>query len=108
MGITPLHAAAFAGRMETLRILLDKGADLTARTGEGETPRDLVAQEWNTDLQQTYREIEQRYQVNLDLEAIRILRPKVVELFNQTQTETLAGTRGSADFPDSNFSNACL
>ena len=102
MGITPLHAAAFAGRMETVRMLLDKGADLKARTAEGQTPRDLVAQEWNTDLQQTYREIEQRYQVNLDLEAIRILRPKVVELFNQTQTETLAGTRGSPDSPDSN------
>ena len=102
MGITPLHAAAFAGRMETVRMLLDKGADLTARTAEGQTPRDLVAQEWNTELQQTYRDIEERYQVNLDLEAIRILRPKVVELFNQTQTETLVGTRGSPDSPDSN------
>lgn len=37
-GITPLHAAANAGRYEEAKILLERGADLSIRDAEGLTP----------------------------------------------------------------------
>ena len=40
---TPLHAAAQHGREETVRILLDCGADANARADSGQTPLHLSA-----------------------------------------------------------------
>ncbi len=40
---THLHAAAFLGRSECVRALLDAGADAEARNGNGETPRDSMS-----------------------------------------------------------------
>lgn len=37
-GITPLHAAANAGRYAEAKILIERGADLTVRDAEGLTP----------------------------------------------------------------------
>ena len=41
-GYTPLHAAAKAGDLETLGLLLDMGADPDAETDDGQTARDLA------------------------------------------------------------------
>jgi ankyrin repeat protein len=41
---TLLHAAAFWGRLEITRILLDRGANPSSENGEGETPLNLVSQ----------------------------------------------------------------
>ncbi|HEX7186050.1 MAG TPA: ankyrin repeat domain-containing protein [Thermoanaerobaculia bacterium] len=41
-GLSPLHAAAAAGRTEIARILIFDGADPEARTPQGETPLDLA------------------------------------------------------------------
>ena len=37
-GFTPLHIAATAGRVEIIGYLLDRGADIEARTAGGQTP----------------------------------------------------------------------
>ena len=39
-GATPLHLAALANQSETVRILLNRGADSTVCDGEGNTPQE--------------------------------------------------------------------
>jgi ankyrin repeat protein len=41
---TPLHLAAFNGRLEIARVLLDHGADVNAENKQGRTPLHQVAQ----------------------------------------------------------------
>jgi ankyrin repeat protein len=42
-GFTPLHYAAFFGRPEAARLLLERGADPAAQLDDGRTPADLAA-----------------------------------------------------------------
>lgn len=48
-GLTPLHAAAAAGRTEIVRLLLFNGADPEARTPRGETALDLATRGGKTE-----------------------------------------------------------
>jgi len=41
-GHTPLHEAAFNGDLALVRLLLDRGADRSVRTAEGETALDIA------------------------------------------------------------------
>ena len=41
-GHTPLHEAAYNGDLPLVRLLLDRGADRSARTAEGDTPLDIA------------------------------------------------------------------
>ncbi|MGH7302418.1 MAG: ankyrin repeat domain-containing protein [Candidatus Rokuibacteriota bacterium] len=41
-GLTPLHEAAFNGDLALARLLLDRGADRSVRTAEGERPLDIA------------------------------------------------------------------
>ena len=43
MGMTPLHWAAYRGRMSTIQMLLDQGADPAARNGDNDTPAMVAA-----------------------------------------------------------------
>ena len=45
-GGAALHAAAFLGRAEVARLLIDAGADLDARNTEGATPLDTMEVDW--------------------------------------------------------------
>ncbi|NOT28847.1 MAG: hypothetical protein HOP15_00190, partial [Planctomycetes bacterium] len=45
-GVTPLHLAAFLGRVEATRWLLGKGADASAKDASGQTPLDAAATDW--------------------------------------------------------------
>ena len=47
-GNTALHAAAFFGRAEAARQLLDAGAEVDARKLNGETPMDVMAHNRST------------------------------------------------------------
>ena len=42
MGLGPLHYAALSDTAETVNALLDRGADPTARRGDGKIPFDLI------------------------------------------------------------------
>ena len=44
-GHTPLHEAAFNGDLPLIRVLLEHGADRSARTGEGETALDIAVKQ---------------------------------------------------------------
>jgi hypothetical protein len=49
-GSTLLHEAASAGNVESVRLLIEKGASLNARDGLGETPLDKAFIHWHTDV----------------------------------------------------------
>jgi ankyrin repeat protein len=50
-GVTsPLHEAARSGSLETVRLLLDSGADAGQRNGDGQTPLDVAAACGHTEL----------------------------------------------------------
>src|SRR5262249_43768882 len=44
-GHTPLHEAAFNGDLALIRLLLEHGADRSARTGENETALDIAVKQ---------------------------------------------------------------
>jgi uncharacterized protein len=44
-GHTPLHEAAYNGDIPLIRLLLERGADRTARTGEGETALQIATKQ---------------------------------------------------------------
>ena len=44
-GFTPLHDAAREGHLEIAKLLMSCGADLNARTNDGELPIDIAATE---------------------------------------------------------------
>lgn len=44
-GLTPLHVASFMGRLQTVKILLEYGAEINAKTQEGATALYYAAQE---------------------------------------------------------------
>ena len=49
-GYRPLHQAAVAGRDDLVRILLDAGADKTARCDRGKTPADYARERGHASL----------------------------------------------------------
>jgi ankyrin repeat protein len=69
-GNTPLHAAAFLGREEVVKLLLDKGASLTAKNNKGETPVDVVSGKWDQGLADFYTAIGTGINQKLDLKQI--------------------------------------
>jgi ankyrin repeat protein len=47
---TPLHSAAFAGNAEVVRVLLEKGASVSAKAARGETPLSLAKSRGNAEV----------------------------------------------------------
>ena len=47
-GATPLHSAAFLGRVDVAKLLLENGADIRARNNDGVTPVDVLFVDWET------------------------------------------------------------
>ncbi|KAK3365060.1 hypothetical protein B0T24DRAFT_422014 [Lasiosphaeria ovina] len=47
--LTPLHSAAASGHKDTVRLLLERGADATATENTGQMPQGLAAMSWHDD-----------------------------------------------------------
>ena len=49
-GMTPLHLAAWSGKVEVTRLLLEAGANVNASSDNGDTPLILACQHGNSDV----------------------------------------------------------
>lgn len=79
-GNTALHMASFLGRTEIVQSLLVAGADPTQRNKLGFSSLDNVAITWSVDLESYYHHVEQIINTTLDLQQIRMARPKILQL----------------------------
>jgi len=50
IGMSPLHLAAWSGKVEVARLLLETGADVDTCSNDGETPLILACQHGNSDV----------------------------------------------------------
>ena len=82
-GSTALHVAAFFCHTEIVKLLLEKGADVNARNLRSETPLDTVAASWSPALEETYRYIAGLIQIEVDLEKIKVTRPKIAAILRE-------------------------
>ncbi|MHC4890873.1 MAG: ankyrin repeat domain-containing protein, partial [Planctomycetota bacterium] len=110
-GTTALLTAAFFCHTETVNLLLKKGAKVNAINNNGQTPLDTVAGEWNEEMEGIYKYFEGILQIQLDLEKIKAVRPKIAALLRRsggkTGGELKAGAAGvrSTGFRGSYFVN---
>ena len=54
-GMTPLHSAAHAGRMDMVELLIAKGADINATSNIGQTPLALAKAKGHTEISELLR-----------------------------------------------------
>ncbi len=80
---TVLHAAAFLGYAEIARLLIETGAVLNARNDKGETPLDSGAAPWSAEVQGIVQFIAGLLQIDVDIERVRIGRPRVVAMLRE-------------------------
>ena len=76
-GATALHVAALFGHPQAVRLLLDAGADREVQNNDGLTPRDLVSDPWSDELEGLYEFLGSVFQMELDIDRIRMVRPEV-------------------------------
>jgi len=82
-GNTALHIASFFAHAEFVKLLLEKGASGSVKSGRGETPLDVVSAEWSPQLEGIYKSIGDLIGIELDLARIRETRPKVARLLRE-------------------------
>ena len=98
-GSVALLAAAFLGHPATVKLLLEKGADVNAKNNNGQTALDAVAGEWNQELEGVYRYVAGILQIQLDLERIKAVRPKIAALLRKSGGKTGSELRAEAVTP---------
>ena len=76
-GTTALHVAAFFGYPEAVELLLAAGAASDIRNDDGQTPLDSVSGPWSPVLEGIYAFFDVTFQMGLDIDRIREVRPEV-------------------------------
>jgi ankyrin repeat protein len=94
-GNTPLHTAAFLGRTELVKLLIEKGARLSQRNHRKESPADVVSGPWNAGLEQFYGLIAASADVNMDLDFIRQERPRLAQHFSKLASKPAKDSNAS-------------
>jgi len=84
-GVTALHVAAFFGYPEIVELLLEKGVDTTIRNNRGETALYTVAAPWSPELAGIYKWLGDLLKMEIDLEHIKTVRPKIAEMLHKIQ-----------------------
>ena len=79
-GNTPLHVAAFLCRSDVVKLYLEKGASVSTKNRRGETPIDVVSGDWSEGLNRFYQSISNGSGLGLNIEEIRLARPKILKL----------------------------
>ena len=105
LGSTPLHVASFFAYPETVRLLLENGAEVNARNNRGETPLDPASAEWDPVRESAYKAAAEALQIKLDLKRIKVDRPKIATLLRE------AGGKKSANLapePPKNIFGAAI
>jgi hypothetical protein len=87
-GATALHGAAFFCHAEIVKLLLDKGAKVNAKNIRGETPLDAVAGSWSQELEGIYKWLAELWKLQLNIERIKAVRPKVAILLRKSGGKT--------------------
>ena len=77
LGNTALHISAFLGRWLIVEELLEAGSDPQIRNLDGFNPDDLVALNWNPNLERYYGYLEQIFSFRLDYRKIKQNRPRI-------------------------------
>jgi len=77
---TPLHSAAFLGYSDIAQVLLDGGADLNATNNRRETALDSCSAPWNAEIQGFIQFIAGALQIDIDMNQVRIGRPRVAAM----------------------------
>ena len=77
LGNTALHISAFLGRWLIVEELLEAGSDPQTRNLDGFNPDDLVALNWNPNLERYYGYLEQIFSFRLDYGKIKQNRPRI-------------------------------
>ncbi len=76
-GATALHVASLFGHPQTVKLLLAGGAARELRNNDGRTPLDFVSGPWNEEMDGLYEFLGTVFQMELDIERIRKVRPEV-------------------------------
>jgi len=87
-GNTPLHVAAFLCGTEVIDLLLKHNANIKRRNNRRENVIDVVSGEWSEGLADFYKSIGRSSSLDLDLKAIRTLRPKLAGQFKRHREDS--------------------
>lgn len=77
LGNTPLHISAFLGRWVIVEELLEAGSNPKIRNQDGFNTDDLVALNWNPNLERYYSYLANAFKVDLDFAQIKKARPQI-------------------------------
>ena len=72
-----MHFSGFLGQRESVRLLIDAGADVNARNNKGETPLDSVSFPWSDQMQGIMGWVSNTFEMKLDTNRIRKAWPEL-------------------------------
>jgi ankyrin repeat protein len=80
---TALHQASFFCRPRMVELLLQSGADPNKKNGRNLTPLEVVAIEWDSELEGVYRYVYGSLSLNFDVQHVRQTRRQIAEILSR-------------------------